>query len=252
MGGRPVKVTAQAHRSQKISPRWEAQHRELIAAARRAINKKGPRVSMDEIAEEAGVAKPILYRHFGDRAGLARAIGESMLFFSGFENREAILQRMASLYPTATTPEGLLGVLKGFIGQYSTFVEVDLDVYRFLQTEQAIQRLMQGPEGTQLRSPVIGPLTASLKAMLEERGLDTAPAEMWAHAITGLIGGAVEWWAEKTPFHRFELEKHVLDLAWRGIGGILESRRPQSVKRRAKTPRRAARPTRARGVRRVP
>ena len=29
---------------------------------------------MDEIAAEAGITKPILYTHFGDKAGLVRAL----------------------------------------------------------------------------------------------------------------------------------------------------------------------------------
>ena len=31
---------------------------------------------MDEIAAEAGITKPILYSHFGDKAGLVQALAE--------------------------------------------------------------------------------------------------------------------------------------------------------------------------------
>ena len=40
---------------------------------------------MADIATEARVAKPILYRHFGDRAGLARAIGVDVKLASSTE-----------------------------------------------------------------------------------------------------------------------------------------------------------------------
>src|SRR5688572_28110997 len=49
---------------------------ELMEAAVRAIRRDGPLVSMDAIAAEAGVTKPIVYRHFGDRVGLASALAE--------------------------------------------------------------------------------------------------------------------------------------------------------------------------------
>src|SRR5437763_1568648 len=49
---------------------------ELLEAAVRAIRRVGPTVSMDAIAAEAGVTKPIIYRHFGDRVGLASALAE--------------------------------------------------------------------------------------------------------------------------------------------------------------------------------
>ena len=47
---------------------------ELLGAAERAIRRIGPHASMDEIAAEAGITKPILYSHFGDKAGLVTAL----------------------------------------------------------------------------------------------------------------------------------------------------------------------------------
>jgi AcrR family transcriptional regulator len=35
---------------------------------------------MDELAAEAGVTKPILYTHFGDKSGLATAIADRFAF----------------------------------------------------------------------------------------------------------------------------------------------------------------------------
>src|SRR5574341_720804 len=92
-------------RSVRRSEHWETQRRTLIAAAQRAIRKKGPAVSMDDIAAEARVAKPILYRHFGDRAGLARALGESVLLLSSSDDKAEILRRMAGFYPTVDNSE---------------------------------------------------------------------------------------------------------------------------------------------------
>src|SRR3954453_16867191 len=56
---------------------------QFIEAAVQVIRRKGAGVSMAEIAAEAGVSKPILYRHVGDRAGLYlamadRFVGESL------------------------------------------------------------------------------------------------------------------------------------------------------------------------------
>ena len=49
---------------------------ELLNAAIAGIRKHGPSASMDSLAAEAGITKPILYRHFGDRAGLVSAIAD--------------------------------------------------------------------------------------------------------------------------------------------------------------------------------
>jgi AcrR family transcriptional regulator len=67
----PLPVTGQPRER-----RDAARNRELIlAAARRLFERDGPgAVSMDRVAEEAGVGKGTLYRRFGDRAGLALAL----------------------------------------------------------------------------------------------------------------------------------------------------------------------------------
>ena len=64
------------------SERWR-EHRkkvrsEIVDAAFRAIDRLGPNVSVREIAEEAGTAKPKIYRHFTDKSDMFQAIGERM------------------------------------------------------------------------------------------------------------------------------------------------------------------------------
>jgi len=61
------------------SERWR-EHRkkvrsEIVEAAFRAIDRLGPDLSVREIAEEAGTAKPKIYRHFTDKSDLFQAIG---------------------------------------------------------------------------------------------------------------------------------------------------------------------------------
>jgi AcrR family transcriptional regulator len=49
---------------------------QIIAAAVRAVRRVGPDVTMDEIATEAGVTKPIIYRTVGDKAAIGLALAE--------------------------------------------------------------------------------------------------------------------------------------------------------------------------------
>ena len=65
--------------------RW-AEHRrerriELVESTLRAIRRQGATVSLDDIAAEAGTSKPVIYRHFGDRPGLYRAVVEKTAQF---------------------------------------------------------------------------------------------------------------------------------------------------------------------------
>ncbi|MBI0378905.1 helix-turn-helix transcriptional regulator, partial [Streptomyces albiflaviniger] len=64
--------------SQRDDQRQSAQQRrkELLEAADRVVLRDGPEASMNAIAAEAGITKPILYRHFGDKGGLYRALAK--------------------------------------------------------------------------------------------------------------------------------------------------------------------------------
>src|SRR4051794_34272066 len=69
----PVLAEPDAETSERADA---ARNREkLLCAARRLFAERGPdRVSMDEIAQEAGVGKGTLFRRFQSRGGLMRAL----------------------------------------------------------------------------------------------------------------------------------------------------------------------------------
>src|ERR1700758_34994 len=70
-----VKVDARSERWRE--PRKKVRS-EIVDAAFRAIDRLGPELSLREIAEEAGTAKPKIYRHFTDKSDLFQAIGEGL------------------------------------------------------------------------------------------------------------------------------------------------------------------------------
>src|ERR1700733_4143968 len=70
-----VKVDARSERWREHRKKVRA---EIVDAAFRAIDRLGPELSLREIAEEAGTAKPKIYRHFTDKSDLFGAIGERL------------------------------------------------------------------------------------------------------------------------------------------------------------------------------
>lgn len=50
------------------------QRAEVLANAMDSIRDRGAEVSLDDIAVDSGISKPVIYGHFGDRLGLADAI----------------------------------------------------------------------------------------------------------------------------------------------------------------------------------
>jgi AcrR family transcriptional regulator len=82
-----------------------ARNREaLLDAAKRLLERHGPEgITMDAVACEAGVGKGTLFRRFGDRASLFRAlIDDREIAF-----QEAFIRGPAPLGPGASVPERL-------------------------------------------------------------------------------------------------------------------------------------------------
>ena len=85
----------------------------ILEAAERLFAEHGPKnVSMDDVARAAGVGKGTLFRRFGDRAGLARAI---------LSSHEAVLQESMirgapPVGPGAPASERLMAFGRGMLG----------------------------------------------------------------------------------------------------------------------------------------
>ena len=117
---------------QSRRPRADAERNRLaiLDAAQRLFAERPPdEVSMDEIALAAGVGKPTLYRRFGDRAGLVRALLTTRE--TALQNR--ILRGPPPLGPGAPAAERMAA----FMESYTDHVAENLPVLR--AAEQARQ-----------------------------------------------------------------------------------------------------------------
>ncbi|MCO5317304.1 MAG: TetR/AcrR family transcriptional regulator [Microthrixaceae bacterium] len=66
--------TARRGRPRLTDEERAAQRSRILGAAMESIRERGAEVSLDDIAGDVGVSKPLIYSHFGDRLGLADAI----------------------------------------------------------------------------------------------------------------------------------------------------------------------------------
>ncbi|TMF91458.1 MAG: TetR/AcrR family transcriptional regulator [Chloroflexi bacterium] len=84
----------------------------LLEAVLEVIAREGPAVSMERLASELGVTKPILYRYFDDRAGLYRAVA-----------RATLDRLMADLQAALAQPAETRQLLTEVVDAYLTFIE---------------------------------------------------------------------------------------------------------------------------------
>lgn len=199
----PPRIGSQARRP---DAKREARREQLIEAAFASIRRDGPGVSMQAIAAEAGVTKPILYRHFGDRGGL---VAELAARFT-----KQLMARLRHALSQNTEPRL---VLTATMNAYIESIEEDPNVYRFLvhralgDDQQAGQRLLD------LMEQISREVAVVLGEQLRAAGSDSGAAEPWAFGIVGMVHAAGNWWLTTQTMPRERLVEYLVRLTWDGI-----------------------------------
>src|SRR3954453_929249 len=171
------------------APQRSAERRvQILDAAARVIRERGPDVSMAAIAAAAGITKPILYRHFGDKGGLFRALAERQTdeLMSGI--RDAML---APGTPRART--------EAAIDAYLAAIEKRPSVYRFVVGRAVAEE----PSVAGSVAGFMARLALELAEVIRtDLRLSPVRAQAWAHAIVGMVRAAGDWWLDGEPIPR--------------------------------------------------
>jgi AcrR family transcriptional regulator len=161
--------------------------------------------SMNDVAEAAGVTKPVLYQHFDSKRELYRALLEEV------GNR--LLSAIAKA--TADAPDGKSQTQRGFQA-YFRWVAEDHDEFKLLYgggTRRDDEFRDTIRHVTDEAADAIAPLIA---VDIEHEHRRTI-----AHALVGLAEGASRRLVELGEnFDPDEVARQVSDLAWAGLRGV--------------------------------
>jgi len=180
---------------------------QLLEVALQVFGQRGfYATSMNEVAEAAGVTKPVLYQHFRSK----RALYREVLTDVGQQLLDAITKATAA----ATSPREQ--------------VELGVDAYfRWVSANEPAFRILFG--GGTRRDPEFEALVAELEASIAEaiavliaiEGLTPSQQRHLAHGIVGLAEGTSRrWMAGGRAEPPEELARLVAELAWNGLRGI--------------------------------
>jgi len=180
----------------------------ILESARNSFVTRGYHAtSMEDIAESAGISKPVVYQHFDSKLDLYLDLLESSCV--GLER--AVAQALAS------TSENKLRVAKA-VGAYFDFIEEDRGSYQLifegdLPTEPLVSARIEKS------NDVCGRLIAVVIA--EDTGLSADEALLLG---SGLIGSAQtaarQWFKSKSAIPKSEAKRLVSALTWRGISSF--------------------------------
>ncbi len=189
-----------------VSTDRTARREELLAAADQVVQRDGASASMSSIAAEAGITKPILYRHFGDKSGLYAALAE--------RHTDRLLDALVLALTAGGPPRDRV---QRTIDTYLSVIESEPQVYRFLVQSDDVAT-----------TPVRG-FVAKLQDLLAAgiaHELHLAPddlrAPLWAAAIVGMVQAAGDWWLESGDLSRADLAVRLTDLLWGAYGAAAQ------------------------------
>lgn len=182
---------------------------QLLDVARKVFGRRGfHSVTMDNVAKEAGVTKPILYDHFPSKRDLYHALLESDVAKLKDRVRTAL-----------QTSAGNRERIRASFQAYFDFVDEHAEGFRLLMTEEI------GAESDfvslikEVKDEILADVTDVMVRESEGR-LDRTEGETVA---LGLIGMA-ETVAQRNPGAKAKERKRAVDtlvrLAWRGITGL--------------------------------
>ncbi|BDT87069.1 TetR/AcrR family transcriptional regulator [Nocardia cyriacigeorgica] len=157
---------------------------EIVDAAIRVIDRDGPRPSMDDIAREAGITKPRLYRRFADKADLFTEIGGRMAtsaFAAAGNDLTLVLQ---------PPRQALATVLRA----YADSILEHPNVFRFLGQAQTGHDRDGSVVQVDLGRQVAGRLARQASAVAEAVPIDDSGIDYLARAITGVVVSITDLW----------------------------------------------------------
>jgi len=195
----PRPAAAPARRTSRL-PRG-ARRVQLLQAAQDVFVAQGfHAAAMDDIADRAGVSKPVLYQHFPGK-------------------RELYLGQLADRVSEAldTTDDNHQRV-HGAVTAYFEFIDAEGEAFRLvfesdLRNDPDVRAVVD--RGTELCVEAIAQVIAA------DTGADQERALLLAAGLTGLSETSARWWLpRKGTVSREEAVSMMSSLAWRGISGF--------------------------------
>jgi len=185
-----------------------ARREQLLGAAQEVFVAQGYHAAaMDDIAERAGVSKPVLYQHFPGKLELYLALLDKHCDALVDATREALDATTDNKQRVAATMEAYFHYVSSESGAFRLVFESDLT------NEPAVRE----------RVDRAADMSATLvsKVIAEDTDLPEAESKLLAVGVCGLAQITARYWlSQGLEIPRDEAVRLVASLAWRGLKGF--------------------------------
>ena len=177
----------------------------LLTTAEALIRASGPTVSLQAIAEQAGVTKPTLYREVGDRDALVKALADRL----SVRMASSVSQMVAQ----AREPrEGLRNLVAGYLH----LAAKDRNLYLYITAggsrDDRVQQSLLLADGaaSQFAKPI-----AAYRRM---HGDEPDVANVWSYGLLGALHFVTLWWLRDSTADINLVIEQITELLWSGLG----------------------------------
>jgi len=177
----------------------------VLDAAERVIRRDGAGSSLEAVAVEAGVTKPIVYDRVGGRADLADALAERLA-------DRMVLAARTALAGGTLSQTGLTRFIEANLRTVADHRELFLYVTGGSTEQTALGRLSLAGMSTQ-------PLAKTLAVWRSGIQQDPGVAEAWAFGIVGMLQMVSQWWITQEGLSAAEVAGQISELLWNGLPG---------------------------------
>ncbi|MGH3926004.1 MAG: TetR/AcrR family transcriptional regulator [Pseudonocardiaceae bacterium] len=181
---------------------------QLLAAATEVFVNNGYHATvMDDIAEHAGVSKPVLYQHFPGKLELYLALLER-------HTDELVRRVLGAIDETHDNAQRV----RSAVGAYFDFVDVDGEAFRLvfesdLRNQPEVQVMVERANTACVE--------AIAQAVVADVGLDTDRARLVAVGVAGISEHSARYWlAHQGEVPKEEAVALTASLAWKGLAGF--------------------------------
>ncbi|MER5351194.1 TetR/AcrR family transcriptional regulator [Kitasatospora sp. NPDC002551] len=185
-----------------------ARREQLLGAAQEVFVAQGYHAAaMDDIADRAGVSKPVLYQHFPGKLELYLALLDKHCDALVESTREALETTTDNKLRVAATMEAYFNYVSSESGAFRLVFESDLT------NEPAVrERVERAAEAS---------ATLVSKVIQEDTDLPEAESKLLAAGVCGLAQITARYWlSQGLDIPRDEAVRLVASLAWRGLKGF--------------------------------
>ncbi len=191
-----------------------ARRTQLLGAALHVFVAQGYHAAaMDDIAERAGVSKPVLYQHFPGKRELYLALLHE-------HTQELLGAVRAALASTSNNKERVAATLAAY--------------FEFIDSESSSFRLVFESDLTsdeEVRAMVdrvsVGCAQMFAEVIQEDTGLPRAEAELLSVALAGMAHVSARYWLQTgRQVPRATVDNLIAQLSWRGIRGFPKNEAP--------------------------